>query len=174
MNYELLVNLAESYEMQDEALQRIINLQILLGVKERLGDLVDITDRLFGYTLYCEGNTPFVFSTISVIFSLPEELEMRIGEGYYSAEEWEEDGNLPPKNSEEVYAVYIPFEYSKEEMEAAVAQLSLEEIEYVHIMIKNDCLIFYFDGDYYPFETEKILEICVQLRLILEGGEAIA
>ena len=57
MDYQYLM---DSDEAQDEILQRLYNLQTLFFVKKELGDLADITDRLFGYSVYCEqGNSTF-------------------------------------------------------------------------------------------------------------------
>jgi hypothetical protein len=173
MNYDYLNELIDSEEMRDEIVQRVINLQILLDVKKRLGDLVDITDRLFGYNYYCdEGNDIFFFSTISVIFSLPDKMEKGIREEIWTLQDWVDEG-YPTMDYEEIRSLHIPFACPCEQMEAAIAQLPSSTIgEIVRICVKNNQLVLYLEADYYYELFETALEICISLRQILEGGVA--
>ena len=161
--------------MQEEILQRMWNLLTLLDIKKQLGDLVDITDRLFGYLLYHEeGNAPFVFSTLAVIFALSEELEARIEDSQWSSKDWEAEG-YPHMDSEYIYSVYVPFECSKEEMEAAFALIPGEMMEGdIHFFIDKNYFIAYIDEEYYPISEfyEILIDICIQLRLNLERRKA--
>ncbi|MDD3040425.1 hypothetical protein, partial [Bacteroides sp.] len=71
-------------EIQNEVLTRLDNFQTLMMIKRRLGDLVDIEDRLFGYCGCGEcDNSPFIFSSIAVILSLPDDKECNIEECHW-------------------------------------------------------------------------------------------
>lgn len=186
MDYEYLM---DSDEAQDEILQRLYNLQTLFDVKKRLGDLADITDRLFGYSIYCEqGNTVFLTSTISVIMALPGSLENRVTEFCDNVEGWQEEG-YPEVDFEEIYALFIPVPYPHiqeslnllsqedgyfmEEETLVIKDFYCPESEegLMRVTVKDDGLLFYVDLSYFPNDycCNNIINTCIKLRKIFEG-----
>ncbi len=180
LNYDYLIELAENDEMQEEILQRMWNLLTLLDIKKQLGDLVDITDRLFGYLLYHEeGNAPFVFSTLAVIFALSEELEARIEDSQWSSKDWEAEG-YPHMDSEYIYSVYVPFECSKEEMEAFKTFLKPGDRLNVQAVFSQKITVTEEDGfggivknQIDTFKTETVFGDIMVADLLNNRGESI-
>lgn len=184
---DYFTELLDSEEMQDEILQRLFNLRALLSIKKRLGDLVDITDRLFGYMMGCEqGNSVFIMSTVSVVLSLNEILEEKINEFYLSAEDWILEG-FPEVEYAEIYGLFVPMPYPQ--IQEALVQLSQENAnelqgqsliikdvnysseELIRATVHNDGLLFYTDLNIFPMDycVDTILDVCIKLREIFEG-----
>jgi hypothetical protein len=186
MDYQYLM---DSDEAQDEILQRLYNLQTLFFVKKELGDLADITDRLFGYSVYCEqGNSTFLMSTVSVIMALSESLEDKITEFCDSIENWREEG-YPEVDYEEIYALFIPVPYPH--IQESLNLLSQEDGYFMEeetlvikdfycpeskeglmrVTVKDDGLLFYADLSYFPNDYcyNSIINTCIKLRKIFEG-----
>jgi hypothetical protein len=172
-------DIMEDDEARTELRQRMDNLSTLLMIKRRLGELVDINDRLFGYCGCGEcSNFPFTKSSISVVLSLPDDKEDGIEENNWTNEVWKEEG-LPlvtfgENEDEEIYSISIPFHYDLQAMETALEKLAPENIFSnikLHICNENTLLVYCKVEDSWEREfSDDISEICIRLRHFIEGG----
>jgi len=160
-------------EHNRELLINLDNLLYLLHIKKRLGDKVDIKDRLFGYCGCGEcTNSPFIFSTIAVILDLSEAEEREIEENFWDVQDWQENNpgyqnKLNPEEVETVWEVIVPCSYAAEEIIERIDNQTVSILEVREDSAGNK--YFYLAADCWETTEYDILDIFIQIREAAES-----